>query len=115
MIDEAEDELRQIQALLNNPMPENFRAAQNKLEYVAGLIASVKDELCSGRPCERRVWEFLRRVPGEMQRIRTLMQTPIEFYRSLDSLWATHSESYDVTGNVRGLASQVGSRTLLQV
>jgi hypothetical protein len=115
VIDDAEDELRHIRALLNAPTPENFQAAQNKLEYLAGLIASVKDELCSGRPCERRVWEFLRRLPGEMQRIRTLMQTPIEFYRSLDSLWATQSESYDVSGNVRGLASQVGPKTLLQL
>ena len=115
MIDQAEEELRQVRELLNAPTPENYQAAQEKLESVAARIASIKDILCSGRPCERRVWDFLRHVPAEMQRIRMLLQTPIEFYRGLDSLWTIQSESYDVSGNVKGLASQVGPRTVVQL
>lgn len=115
MIDRAEQALQEARELLRFPSPENFGAVGRKLEFVAGFVRSVKDAAERGEPCERRVWEFLIRVPGEMRRIRTLMERPLAFYRGLHVLLGAKFGSYNRSGNVNALEPELGSSTRIHL
>jgi hypothetical protein len=110
-----EQDVQDIRKLLLKPTPENFEAANRKLESVASFLNSVKSTIDGGQPFDSNLQKFLTRLPSEVSAIKILMKEPLEFFRRLNCQRASKFGSYERTGALKRFEFETGSKTLIHL
>jgi hypothetical protein len=112
MFQEAQSEIEEIRRLVLTPTPQNFQTVNTKLESLAGSLSQMMATYTEGTLENPGSRDFLLRLPAEIARIRTLMEAPSVYYRSLENLCAMYFGSYERSGSMRSLQPAPATRTL---
>ena len=115
MLKKLQSEVSEIRELVKTPTPENFQAANSKLESIAASLNGLSAESCRKVLSQPDTREFLRRLPAEMDRLRVLMEAPSIFYQGLENLRAAHFGAYERSGNLRSLETRSLARTVVHL
>ena len=116
MVEQIQIEVSEIRELVKTPTSENFQAANAKLESLASSLSQIYAARDTAALLSTPgIRDFLRSLPSEMARIRTLMEAPSSFYKALDNLRAVHFGAYERSGSMRSLETRPLARTVVHL
>lgn len=112
MLEEAQQQVRELKELLKVPTPENFETANQKL---TGIFQALQRFECEASALQNPTAEdtaFLSRLPSEMTQVLELFKGPVDFLQGL-ALFRVHKfGSYSRDGELRGLSQESSSHTI---
>lgn len=115
MLESAQAELAELRRLALSPTPANFQHIQARLE---SLAAALSRALADPEPLLRDpvpIRTLLQSLPSELQRLHSLLQAPVSFFRGLDALAAAHFGAYGRSGDLQSLQPKPTSRTIVHL
>lgn len=115
MLETAQKKLGEIRELALDPKTANFEQIPAKLQELTILLSEAIASRDATLLADEKAQQFFRRLPGEMARLRLLIQGPLRFYAGLAALRAKHFGSYERTGGFRSLEPKPCGSTVMHL
>ncbi len=115
MIEDVEQQIRDLKELLKTPTPGNFEAANQKLTHLSTALQTLVSEPTMLNNGNAGDIALLSRLPGEMAHIHQLFQAPVKYLHGLALFRVQKFGAYNCQGQMNSLGQGSLARTITQL